>query len=68
MPDESFGVRQSHLMEEYFNPVIQALHDLPIPSLAAVKGVCAGAGVSIALAADIVIASDTASFVLTFAP
>jgi 2-(1,2-epoxy-1,2-dihydrophenyl)acetyl-CoA isomerase len=68
LPDESFGVRQSHLMEEYFNPVIQALHDLPIPSLAAVNGVCAGAGVSIALAADIVIASDTASFVLTFAP
>jgi 2-(1,2-epoxy-1,2-dihydrophenyl)acetyl-CoA isomerase len=68
LPDESFGVRQSHLMEEYFNPVIQALHDLPIPSLAAVNGVCAGAGVSIALAADIVMASDTASFVLTFAP
>lgn len=68
LPDESFGVRQSHLMEEYFNPVIQTLHDLPIPSVAAVNGVCAGAGVSIALAADIVIAADTASFVLTFAP
>ncbi len=68
LPDESFGVRQSHLMEEYFNPVIQALHDLSIPSIAAVNGVCAGAGVSIALAADIVVASDEASFVLTFAP
>ena len=68
LPDESFGVRQAHLMEEYFNPVVQALHELPIPSLAAVNGVCAGAGVSIALAADVVIASDAASFVLTFAP
>ena len=68
LPDESFGVRQSHLMEEYFNPVIQALHDLPIPIIAAVNGVCAGAGVSIALAADIVVAADDASFVLTFAP
>ena len=68
LPDESFGVRQSHLMEEYFNPVIQALHDLPIPIIAAVNGVCAGAGVSIALAADIVVAADNASFVLTFAP
>jgi 2-(1,2-epoxy-1,2-dihydrophenyl)acetyl-CoA isomerase len=68
LPDESFGVRQAHLMQEYFNPVIQALHDLPIPVVAAVNGVCAGAGVSIALAADIVVASDDASFVLTFAP
>ena len=68
LPDESFGVRQSHLMEEYFNPVIQSLHDLPVPIIAAVNGVCAGAGVSIALAADIVIAAEEASFVLTFAP
>ena len=68
LPDESFGVRQAHLMAEYFNPVIQELHDLPIPTVAAVNGVCAGAGVSIALAADIVIAADEASFVLTFAP
>ena len=68
LPDESLGVRQSHLMEEYFNPVIQALHDLPVPIVAAVNGVCAGAGVSIALAADIVVAATDASFVLTFAP
>jgi 2-(1,2-epoxy-1,2-dihydrophenyl)acetyl-CoA isomerase len=68
LPDESPGVRQAHLMEAYFNPVIQALHDLPIPTVAAVNGVCAGAGVSIALAADVVVASDTASFLLTFAP
>ena len=68
LPDESLGVRQAHLMEEYFNPVIEALHALSIPSLAAVNGVCAGAGVSIALAADVVVASDSASFVLTFAP
>jgi hypothetical protein len=26
LPDESFGVRQAHLMAEYFNPVIQTLH------------------------------------------
>lgn len=67
-PEESTGVRQAHLMEVYFNPVIQALHEFPAPTLAAVNGVCAGAGVSIALAADIVLAADCASFVLTFAP
>lgn len=68
LAEESLGVRQAHLMAEYFNPVIQTLHDLPIPVVAAVNGVSAGAGVSIALAADIVIAAQSASFVLTFAP
>ena len=65
---ESLGVRQSHLMAEYFNPVIEALHDCPFPTLAAVNGVCAGAGVSLALACDVVIAHHSASFVMTFAP
>ena len=68
LADESLGVRQSHLMAEYFDPLILVLHDLPIPSIAAVNGVAAGMGVSIALAADIVLAADDASFVLTFAP
>ena len=68
LPDESFGVRQAHLMAEYFNPVIQAFHDLPFPIVAAVNGPCAGAGVSIALAADMVLAAESAYFMLTFAP
>jgi 2-(1,2-epoxy-1,2-dihydrophenyl)acetyl-CoA isomerase len=68
LPEESLGVRQAHLMAEYFNPVIQALHDLPIPTVAAINGVAAGAGVSIALGADIALASESASFVLTFSP
>ncbi len=65
---ESLGVRQAHLMYEYFNPVIQAMADLEVPTIAAVNGVAAGAGVSIALAADVIVASDDASFLLTFAP
>jgi 2-(1,2-epoxy-1,2-dihydrophenyl)acetyl-CoA isomerase len=68
LPDESLGVRQAHLMAEYFNPLIEALHASRLPSVAAVNGVAAGMGVSIALAADILIAADDASFVLTFAP
>lgn len=68
LPDETLGVRQSHLMEQYFNPVIQTLHELPVPIVAAVNGVCAGAGVSIALGADVVLAAEDANFVLTFAP
>lgn len=67
LPGESLGVRQGHLMAEYFNPLIEALHELPQPTLAAVNGVCAGAGVSLALACDLVLVAASASFVLTFA-
>ena len=32
LPDASLGVRQAHLMAEYFNPVIAAFHALPNPA------------------------------------
>lgn len=53
------------LTDEY-HPLIRALRELPKPVIAAVNGVAAGAGVSLALAADVVIAADDARFVLAF--
>ena len=60
--EREFRVR---LAGEY-NPLIRAIRELPKPIVAAVNGVAAGAGMSLALAADLVIASETARFVPAF--
>lgn len=49
------------------NAAIQALHDLPQPTIAKVPGVAAGAGCSLALACDLVVAADAARFTEIFA-
>jgi 2-(1,2-epoxy-1,2-dihydrophenyl)acetyl-CoA isomerase len=49
-------------LEQGFNPLIEALFALPIPFVAAVNGPAAGAGCSLALAADIVVAARSAYF------
>ncbi|MEA3039366.1 MAG: 2-(1,2-epoxy,2-dihydrophenyl)acetyl-CoA isomerase [Sphingomonadales bacterium] len=53
-------------LEKHFNPLIEALFALPIPVVAAVNGPCAGAGCSLALAADVVIAGRSAYFLQAF--
>jgi len=53
------------LTDEY-NPLIEAIRRVPKPVVASVNGVAAGAGVSLALAADLVIASEAARFVPAF--
>jgi len=53
-------------IERYYNPLVLALHQLPMPVIAAVNGVAAGAGANIALACDLVIAARSASFVQAF--
>jgi 2-(1,2-epoxy-1,2-dihydrophenyl)acetyl-CoA isomerase len=53
-------------LEKHFNPLIEALFALPIPVVAAVNGPAAGAGCSLALAADIVVAARSAYFLQAF--
>ncbi|MCC5965912.1 MAG: enoyl-CoA hydratase/isomerase family protein [Natronohydrobacter sp.] len=53
------------LREEY-EPMLRAIYDAPVPVIAAVNGSAAGAGANLALAADLVIATESASFIQAF--
>jgi 2-(1,2-epoxy-1,2-dihydrophenyl)acetyl-CoA isomerase len=52
---------------KHYNPLVKKLRALPIPVVAAVNGVAAGAGCNFALAADIVLAARSATFIEAFA-
>lgn len=54
------------ILEEHYNPIIHKIRTIKKPIVAAVNGVAAGAGANIALACDIVIASEQASFIQAF--
>ncbi|HEY9553679.1 2-(1,2-epoxy-1,2-dihydrophenyl)acetyl-CoA isomerase PaaG [Allosphingosinicella sp.] len=64
-PGESVDL--GHSVETYYNPLIRKLTSLPLPVIARVNGVAAGAGANIALACDIVIAAKSAKFIQSFA-
>ncbi|HVM77944.1 MAG TPA: 2-(1,2-epoxy-1,2-dihydrophenyl)acetyl-CoA isomerase PaaG [Stellaceae bacterium] len=53
-------------LDRYYNPLIRRIRALEKPVVAAVNGVAAGAGMSLALACDIVIAARSASFIQAF--
>jgi 2-(1,2-epoxy-1,2-dihydrophenyl)acetyl-CoA isomerase len=67
-PSVSAGERGAKTMEELYNPMILALQNFPLPIVSAVNGAAAGAGVSIALAADVVVAGRSAFFLMPFLP
>jgi 2-(1,2-epoxy-1,2-dihydrophenyl)acetyl-CoA isomerase len=58
------GIRTA--LEETYHPNIRAIRSLQKPVVAAVNGACAGAGISLAAACDVRIASDAANFVPGF--
>lgn len=60
------GPGMQKILSEQYNPIITRLRNIPKPIVAAVNGVAAGAGANIALACDIVIAAQSASFIQAF--
>ena len=54
------------ILEEHYNPIITRIRNIKKPIIAAVNGVAAGAGANIALACDVVIANEKASFIQAF--
>jgi 2-(1,2-epoxy-1,2-dihydrophenyl)acetyl-CoA isomerase len=60
------GPGMQKILSEHYNPVIVKIRNMPKPVIAAVNGVAAGAGANIALACDIVVASESASFIQAF--
>ena len=54
-------------VEKFYNPLIRRITNLKMPVICALNGVAAGAGASLVMACDIVIAAKSASFILSFA-
>ena len=61
------GADVGAVLETRYNPLVRHLRELPLPTIAAVHGVAAGAGANVALACDLVLAGRGARFIQSFA-
>jgi 2-(1,2-epoxy-1,2-dihydrophenyl)acetyl-CoA isomerase len=64
--DSGGSVDLGDMIDAYYNPLVKRMRALPKPIVCAVNGVAAGAGMNLALAADIVVAAKDASFAQAF--
>jgi 2-(1,2-epoxy-1,2-dihydrophenyl)acetyl-CoA isomerase len=65
-PAASPGADLGALIATHYKPLVQRLRSMPVPVIAAVNGVAAGAGANLALCCDLVIAGRSASFIQAF--
>jgi 2-(1,2-epoxy-1,2-dihydrophenyl)acetyl-CoA isomerase len=54
------------VLRDEYEPLLRQIYDCALPTIAAVNGPAAGAGANLALAADVVIAADSAAFIQAF--
>lgn len=54
------------LVTAYYRPLVQRIRSMPVPVVAAVNGVAAGAGANLALCCDLVVAAQSANFIQAF--
>ncbi len=66
MSDGAAKVELGAALEKSYNPLVRGLRELSMPVICAVNGVAAGAGCNFALAADIVLAARSATFIEVF--
>lgn len=60
------ALKPDHMLRDYYHPVILLMRHMPKPVISAVQGSVAGAGMSLALAADLIIAGESARFLQAF--
>jgi 2-(1,2-epoxy-1,2-dihydrophenyl)acetyl-CoA isomerase len=60
------GLDLERVLREEYEPMLHAIYDCPVPTISAVNGAAAGAGANLALAVDVVIAAESASFIQAF--
>ena len=60
------GPELDSIVREHYNPIVRKMRGLEKPIVVGVNGVAAGAGANIALAGDIVVAAESASFIQAF--
>jgi len=60
------GPEMEKIIAEQYNPIIRKIRNLSKPVIAAVNGIAAGAGANVALCCDVIVASESASFIQAF--
>jgi 2-(1,2-epoxy-1,2-dihydrophenyl)acetyl-CoA isomerase len=60
------GLDTDGILTRWYHPIVTTIREMPKPVISAVNGPAAGAGLSLALAADLVVARQSAYFLLAF--